>query len=383
MSSSGKRGPISKEAFAAAVKRIDEQLEHAKASKAKLEERSQEYDDLKGILERLPEKVTHPVMVPFGPLAFFEGYLEHTNEVLTQLSSEWFALRTTTSALGMVSRRKERLCSEQVGVARELGELQMRRHLAVGEGEDASVSYSTPPGAPPGATVRCDEEGFLDIREPIPEDDGGNCVVAPVPPSSTPAAAPDAGAAHPSSEKGMLERLRELERMEELQELEELDELVEGYDHGSAEATASNTEGSAMLCPAGLESQRKPAEVCPGSLGAAVRTPADIFAAMSRVEQEAASAASTSESAEPGRSGPALLRAGAARAHSQCGFTAPPGASRPSSISEMGFAGNIRERSGPAEQPEAAVAGCVDAMASSAAPKRISKFKVDRQRARS
>merc|ERR1719401_2587551 len=109
-------------------------------------------------------------MVPFGPLASFEGYIENTNQVLTQLSSEWFALRTTKSALGMVVRRQQRLEQDQADVEKELGELKMRRKLALGEGEALQASeaqtQAAPPGAPPGTTVRTDEEGFLDIREP-------------------------------------------------------------------------------------------------------------------------------------------------------------------------------------------------------------------------
>lgn len=40
------------------------------------------------LLEELPKKIRQPVMVPFGDLAFFSGYLVHTNECLLKLGEK-------------------------------------------------------------------------------------------------------------------------------------------------------------------------------------------------------------------------------------------------------------------------------------------------------
>ena len=66
------------EAELEAVSETDEQVK-------KLEEIRKEYVNLKGTLKRLPEELTHNVMVPFGKKAFMPGKLVHTNEILVLL----------------------------------------------------------------------------------------------------------------------------------------------------------------------------------------------------------------------------------------------------------------------------------------------------------
>jgi len=395
----GKNGPLNKADLDAAVKRINEQLEHSKANKARLEERAHEYDELKGALESLPEKIAHPIMVPFGPLAFFEGYIEHTNEVLTQLSSEWFAMRTTKSALEMVGRRQERLRRDQEDVAREERELYMRRQVAVGEGASASCSSSldvpAPKDAPAGATVRYDEEGFFDIREPFFEDDDmtgsvpAASVCPPTPsepkvlrPASTPArdtqvsptmaeghAAIGVGARRSSSTKApvppegsdMFTRLKELERMEELEELEELDKLDELIGEGGHDAAQTVDAGAVQGHEGSKQQQNLSAPV--------VKSPADLFKMMSQVEQDSSSTAAAVASPEPslaksgmregGFGGNILERIGSASTHVSA-----------ATVPSLGSASHASEHTLPASTADAG----------NAAPKRVSKFKAERQR---
>lgn len=389
--------PLSQEAFDVAVARIDEQLEHARASKGKLDERSREYKEVQSILGDLPHKLTHKVMVPFGPLGFFEGYLEHTNEVLTQLSSEWFVLRTIPCALRMVGRRQERLQRDQADVDRELEQLEMRRRVAVDEGASRFSSVVSS-GSIDGSGVRLNEEGFLDIREPLAEDDnddGYSMVRKPpddtqaqsfplVQPGTSTVIEGELAPAQRSCDDPILARLRELERMEELQRLEELDDLVEGYEK-AAQPDASATPGADNL-------QQSPASM--------VQTPADIFQVMQRAEEDLV-AAQIQKSAKPGnlretqasagRHGSMGISAGS------LGCTTQVHGAPTFMATHHGVAGDIRERVGAEDMQAAVFAAPVTAQHPSGLPeansvsascsgsaqgKRVSKFKAERERAK-
>ncbi|CAG0895548.1 unnamed protein product [Darwinula stevensoni] len=65
----------------------------------------QDYETLKSLLEKLPQKVHHEVMVPLGKKAFMPGRLIHTNEILVLLGDNWFATRSAQQAVEIVSRR--------------------------------------------------------------------------------------------------------------------------------------------------------------------------------------------------------------------------------------------------------------------------------------
>mmetsp|Transcript_45418 Transcript_45418/g.91678 ORF Transcript_45418/g.91678 Transcript_45418/m.91678 type:complete len:346 (+) Transcript_45418:168-1205(+) len=344
-------------------------------------------------------------MVPYGPLASFEGYIEHTNEVLTQLSSEWFALRTTKSALEMVGRRRARLESDQVDVSREERDLLMRRRVAVEAGASGGrppeAHVEAPPDAPAGAEVRYDEEGFLDIREPYAEDDdtvgaapassgypttpSGPKVLGPATVAKATASAAESkaeagvrakGGDAPKPPKGdsdVFARLKELERMEELEALEELDKLEELEEEED---------------DAGKAQDRGDGGQQPSARAAVVKSPADLFKMMSQVE-DASSEAGAALPAEQGVTGPKGDHKAA---------RAPDDAARPKAT-DSGFARDILERVGSASIPAASAAASSTqtgpprgtsesadsasaADAGNAAPKRISKFKAERQRAR-
>ena len=62
----------------------DDVLQHDLAS---LVEQQQANTDLQRLLKTLPDCIKHPVMVPFGPVAFFSGHLIHTNECLVDIGN--------------------------------------------------------------------------------------------------------------------------------------------------------------------------------------------------------------------------------------------------------------------------------------------------------
>lgn len=333
--------------------RLEAQLEAARGDLAKLDRREQEWRETLGILKDLPGKVRHPIMVPFGPLAFFPGYLEHTSEVTCQLSTEWFALRTVKHAEEMARRRMAHCSRERDNIKKRMRELQMLGGVA---GENAKEA---------GAVLHKDVDGFIDIREPC--DENGDVLsaqpaaVAPGP-SGSAAAGPRAGgdvlarmrdlegleaAEEPCGTHGdsaanaaTLARLRDLERLEAMEELDNLMEEAElaaespGHVDGTGERVAREAE-------------------------AVARSPADLFRAMQQVE------AAAERVALP----PALV-------------PAPTGAVAAAPLREElpeRLAGDLRgsvcERS--VQVGAAPSSGTGQQME---APKRVSKFKADRQR---
>jgi len=366
-------GPLNKELLQAAVKRIGEQLEHVRSNADTLRQKDTEYDELHDVLISLPEKVTHPVMVPLGPLAFFEGHLEHTGEVLVQLSSEYFELCTTKHAVSILERRKQRLQSDIADVDKEQKELEMRQRIAMGE-EDAVDKK--------GTTIRTDENGYLDIREPYVEEEveqqpqqSENKDHQKKTSNDNQAQPQSAG----TSEDDPLARLRELERMEELEELEELDNIVEKYENldpstlgdGRSFVDESHPESTC------IESGRPTASV-------KVRSPADIYRIMSCVD-EAAGWVKPMDTAVPESSEhQASNNQSACTAALPSKAKAATGALSSEAKVQASLSDSVCERR-PEISSSALPCDTQPTPSSSppeAMPKRISKFKADRERRR-
>ncbi|CAB3980823.1 unconventional prefoldin RPB5 interactor-like [Paramuricea clavata] len=73
----------------------------------KWEKFKEDYEAVDKLLNDLPHKTTHDVMVPIGPLAFMPGQLIHTNEIMVLLGDNWFAERSATQAVEIAKRRLE------------------------------------------------------------------------------------------------------------------------------------------------------------------------------------------------------------------------------------------------------------------------------------
>lgn len=71
----------------------------------KWEKFQEDYTALHGLLDNLPKKTTHEIMVPVGPLAFMPGQLIHTNEIMVLLGDNWFAERSASQAVEIAQRR--------------------------------------------------------------------------------------------------------------------------------------------------------------------------------------------------------------------------------------------------------------------------------------
>ncbi|XP_076470151.1 uncharacterized protein LOC143300401 [Babylonia areolata] len=95
------------------LKRLKEEQEKAlMQTDSQLEQWYQfrsDYVALRDRLKTLPNKTTHNVMVPFGPLAFMPGQLVHTNEILVLLGDNYFVDRSAIQAADIVTRRLKKL----------------------------------------------------------------------------------------------------------------------------------------------------------------------------------------------------------------------------------------------------------------------------------
>ena len=85
-------------------------------------------------------------------------------------------LRTAKHALSTVEKRLDTHQADLDLVKREGSEIQQRRRVAAGEvGPEVGQCHDyTPPDAPVGTTVRRDEDGYFDIREPLDELEPGD-----------------------------------------------------------------------------------------------------------------------------------------------------------------------------------------------------------------
>ncbi|XP_064641426.1 unconventional prefoldin RPB5 interactor-like [Lineus longissimus] len=91
-----------------------------------------DYTALQDRLKTLPDKVTHEVMVPFGPMAFMPGQLRHTNEILVLLGDNWFVERSAKQACEIVERRLK-------AVNQQMADLKSQQKLLLSRRDFTSV----------------------------------------------------------------------------------------------------------------------------------------------------------------------------------------------------------------------------------------------------
>ncbi|GAQ79350.1 prefoldin chaperone subunit family protein [Klebsormidium nitens] len=107
----------------------------------------------------LPHKTRHPIMVPFGRLAFFAGELVHSNELLVHLGDQLYAERSARQAGEILERRTGVTQSSLEAVRERVAGLQERLEVAQ-------------------RLAEADRGDFLEIREEY-KDDGAAVEAAP------------------------------------------------------------------------------------------------------------------------------------------------------------------------------------------------------------
>nr|GLL34737.1 RNA polymerase II subunit 5-mediating protein homolog isoform X1 [Ipomoea trifida] len=185
-----------------------------------IDERQKQLDQLNGfvadnknlinLVQRLPDKLHHDIMVPFGKAAFFPGRLIHTNEFLVLLGEGYYADRTSKQTAEILTRRGKAL------------ESQVQSIKAVMQDLKAEASFFD-------ATAAESAEGLVEIREDCVEETSyGESAASGVPDvESRSSKAEDAKQEVDDEEYAhIFSRMDELEREEE-EEAEKADESIE------------------------------------------------------------------------------------------------------------------------------------------------------------
>eukprot|EP00271_Cylindrocystis_brebissonii_P010161 TRINITY_DN26265_c0_g1_i1.p1 TRINITY_DN26265_c0_g1~~TRINITY_DN26265_c0_g1_i1.p1 ORF type:complete len:429 (+),score=97.15 TRINITY_DN26265_c0_g1_i1:78-1364(+) len=125
---------------------LDEEIKRLRALQIFVTENK----ELTRLVQELPRKTAHEVMVPFGKAAFFPGRLVHTNELVVLLGEGLHVLRSATQTVGILERRGEYLDGRVQGMEGRIANLR------------AEVAFAS------GAVVDS-EAGVVEIREPYDE----------------------------------------------------------------------------------------------------------------------------------------------------------------------------------------------------------------------
>lgn len=129
-----------------AVKKIEETLDTSRKELQKLDGFLQDNRNLMKLVQKLPDEISHNIMVPFGKAAFFPGRMIHTNEFLVLLGEGYHVERTAKQTLEVLRRCAKVLESNIEGVN------------AVMEDLHAEASFFTNAAAEAAA-------GVMEIRE--------------------------------------------------------------------------------------------------------------------------------------------------------------------------------------------------------------------------
>jgi len=104
----------------------------------KLKKFIDDYEAVKSSLTLLSEKCRHPVMVPFGSVAFMSGSLVHTNDVLVLLGDNWFVEQSAAQTIDILSRRIAALQSQAEKLQARMQQIKTELGYAQGLAEEGS-----------------------------------------------------------------------------------------------------------------------------------------------------------------------------------------------------------------------------------------------------
>ncbi|KAL0928394.1 hypothetical protein M5K25_000271 [Dendrobium thyrsiflorum] len=92
-----------------AARRVEEAIEDRRKELCRLREFISDNSALIHQVQKLPDELSHDIMVPFGGAAFFPGRLIHTNEFLVLLGEGYYAERTAKQTVEILQRRGKSL----------------------------------------------------------------------------------------------------------------------------------------------------------------------------------------------------------------------------------------------------------------------------------
>ncbi|KAN0038705.1 hypothetical protein ACTA71_000891 [Dictyostelium dimigraforme] len=86
-------------------KKYEQKIEEYQYHIEDLKSTKNDYKQLINTLQHLPDTLQPKIMVPMGKLAFFEGNLKNTNEILILLGDNYFAKRSSKQTIDIIQRR--------------------------------------------------------------------------------------------------------------------------------------------------------------------------------------------------------------------------------------------------------------------------------------
>ncbi|KAK7281738.1 hypothetical protein RIF29_09981 [Crotalaria pallida] len=95
-----------------AVKRVQHTIADKQSQLDKLRGFVSDNNNLINLVLKLPDQLSHDIMVPFGKAAFFPGRMIHTNEFLVLLGEGYYAERTSKQTVEILTRRGKALDSQ-------------------------------------------------------------------------------------------------------------------------------------------------------------------------------------------------------------------------------------------------------------------------------
>ncbi|XP_062230321.1 uncharacterized protein LOC133928026 isoform X4 [Phragmites australis] len=134
-----------------AVARVAEAIADRQAELERLQGFVADNAALVSLVNRLPDELSHEVMVPFGGAAFFPGRLIHTNELLVLLGEGYYADRSAKQTTEILHRRGLELEAQVEAMKATIFDLEAEAKFFESTAAEAS-------------------EGLVEIREEYDED---------------------------------------------------------------------------------------------------------------------------------------------------------------------------------------------------------------------
>uniref|UniRef100_A0A6V7QV95 RNA polymerase II subunit 5-mediating protein homolog n=1 Tax=Ananas comosus var. bracteatus TaxID=296719 RepID=A0A6V7QV95_ANACO len=88
-----------------AARRVEEAISERRGELRRLRGFAADNAALVSLVQKLPDELSHDIMVPFGGAAFFPGRLIHTNEFMVLLGEGYYAERTAKQTAEILRRR--------------------------------------------------------------------------------------------------------------------------------------------------------------------------------------------------------------------------------------------------------------------------------------
>uniref|UniRef100_A0A0A8YS95 Uncharacterized protein n=1 Tax=Arundo donax TaxID=35708 RepID=A0A0A8YS95_ARUDO len=201
-----------------AVARVAEAIADRQAELGRLQGFVTDNAALVSLVNRLPDELSHEIMVPFGGAAFFPGRLIHTNELLLLLGEGYYAERSAKQTTEILHRRGLELEAQVEAMKATISDLEAEAKFFESTAAEAS-------------------EGLVEIREEYEEDMESN--------SSNSEASSSAGAMSDKDREHarIMARLDELEMEEKEAGSTSEEEDDDDDDNGDDEGAGTSEDG--------------------------------------------------------------------------------------------------------------------------------------------